>query len=205
MRFTRRNKDQELAATVERGRVLIAEERNREALELLEKAAQDFPRSPEIPLLLATVYREFRPDEASALLARAAALGADDPVIQVMVGHRLLNEGNVEAARACAARVGNRIDGEFVLMADYDRLVGRVAARVGDDVVAEEKLRSAFRREPQLVTHSLDLARFLWARDRHEEALTAIHESLGQVKEDVDKSLLKGLRSEIEGRTSRRR
>lgn len=182
---------------IERGRALIAEEKTREALALIEKAAQDFPQSPEPPLMLATVYREFRPDDASALLTKAAELGSDDPVIQVMVGQRRLNEGDVEAARICAARAGNRIDNEFPLMADFDRLVGRIAARDGDYGVAEEKLRSAIRREPELPTHSLDLARFLWARGRNEEALTAIDESLEQVSEEVDKNLLERLRNEI--------
>jgi predicted Zn-dependent protease len=197
MRLIRRNRERELAAAIERGRALIAEEKNREALEILEKAAQDFPESPEVPLMMATVYREFRPRDASALLTKAAELGSDDPVIQVMVGHRRLNEGDVEAARICAARAEHQVDDEFALMADYDRLVGRIAARDGDYDFAEEKLRSAMRREPHLPTHSLDLARFLWARGRNGEALTAIDQSVEQVSEEVDKILLERLRSEI--------
>lgn len=196
MRFTRRNKDRELATAIEYGRHLITEQKYREALEFLEKAARDFPEAAEMPLMLATVYRDTRPGDIPAQLAKAARLGSDDPVIQVMVGHRLLNEGDIEAARACAARAGDLIHDEFALAADVDRLVGRIAARDGDHVVAEARLRSAFQREPELPTHSLDLARFLWARGRNEDALTVIDESLDRVRND-DRDLLERLRREI--------
>ena len=146
--------------------------------------------------MLATVYRDTRPDDIPAQLAKAAELGSDDPVIQVMVGHRLLNEGNIEAARACAARAGDLINEEFTLAADMDRLVGRIAARDGDHVVAEARLRSAVQREPELPTHALDLARFLWARGRDKDALTVIDESLDRVRGD-DRDLLDRLRREI--------
>jgi Flp pilus assembly protein TadD len=202
MRLTRKNKQREFAAVIERGRGLIGEGKDQEALEFLDKAARDFPKAAEFPLMLATIYRDSRPDDVPAQLTKAAELGSDDPVIQVMVGHRLLNEGDVEAARACAARAGDLIDEEFPLTADFDRLIGRIAARDGDDVAAEARLRSAFRREPELPTHSLDLARFLWARGRNEDALAVIDESLDQVSES-DRDLLERLRGEISGDTSR--
>jgi Tfp pilus assembly protein PilF len=194
--FRRRNKVRELAAAIERGRGLITEQKEREALDFLEKAARDFPEAPEVPLMLATVYRDTRPDDIPAQLAKAAELGSDDPVIQVMVGHRLLNEGDIEGARACAARAGDLANDEFALAADMDRLVGRIAARDGDHLVAEARLRSAFQREPELPTHSLDLARFLWARGRDKDALTVIDESLDRVRES-DRDLLERLRQEI--------
>jgi predicted Zn-dependent protease len=196
VRITRRNRRRDLAAAIAHGRSLVREQKDQEALEFLEKATRDFPESPEIPLLLATVYRDFRPDAIPALLAKAVELGSDDPVIQVIAGHRLLNEGDVDAARACAARAGDLIDDEFPLMADLDRLIGRIAARDGDDVVAETRLRSALRREPELPTHSLDLARFLWARGRDDDALVVIDESVSQVKER-SRGNLEQLRSEI--------
>lgn len=198
MRLTRRNKARELGAAIQCGRGLITKKKDQEALEFLEKAARDFPEAAEIPLMLATVYRDTRPDDTAAQLSKAAELGSDDPVIQVMVGHRLLNEGDVEAARACAARAADLIDDDFALAADMDRLIGRIAARDGDDVIAEARLRSAFQREPELPTHSLDLARFLWARGRNEDALTVIDESLDHGRDD-DKDLLERLRREITG------
>lgn len=195
MRLIRRNRGQELAAAIERGRTLIREQKDGEALEFLEKAIQDFPESPEMPLMLATAYRGFRPDDVPSLLAKAAKLGSDDPVIQVMVGHRRLNEGDVEAARTCAARAEELIDDRFALTADLDRLVGRIAARDGEYDFAEEKLRSAVQLEPESSTHSLGLARFLWARGRNEDAVRVIEESLPQISGKKD--LLERLRSEI--------
>lgn len=197
MRFTRRNQAQKLAETLKHGRALIRERKDQEALQFLEKAARDFPEAAEIPLMLATVCGDSRPDAIPAFLSKAAELGFDDPVIQVMVGHRLLNEEDVEAARHCAGRAEHLIDDNFALMADMDRLVGRIAARDGDDGVAEARLRSAFQREQGLPTHTIDLARFLWARRRNEDALAVIDKSIERVRDDDDKDLLKHLRREI--------
>lgn len=194
MRFTRRNKGRKLAAAIQRGRALIRERKDREALEFVEKTARDFPEAAEIPLMPATVYRDARPDDTYVQLSKAAELGSDDPVIQVMVGHRFLNEGDVEAGRACADRAGDLIDGDFELAADMDRLVGRIAARDGDDVVAEARLRLAFRREPELPTHS----RFLWARGKDQDALIVIDQSPHHVR-GGDRDLLEHLRRDITG------
>ena len=197
MRFTRRSRRQRLAAAIEHGRRLVKEQKDQEALAFLEKAARDFPESPEMPLMLATIYRDSRPEAIPIQLAKAANLGSDDPVIQVLVGHRFLNEGDFDSARSCATRAEASVDFDFPLFADLEGLRGRIAARDGDYAVAEEKLRSALRREPECFTHWVHLARFLWARGRDEDALTVIDESLPQVREDIDTDLLEQLRSEI--------
>lgn len=197
MRFRRNNRRRELAAAIEHGRSLIREQKDQEALEFLEQAARDFPESPEMPLMLATVYRDSRPNAIPEQLANAAELGLDDPVIQVLAGHRLLNEGDVAAARACAVRAGELTDSGFILLADLEDLIGRVAARDGDYPLAEEKLRSAIQREPESSSHWLHLTRFLWARGRDEDALTVIDEARPQMREDIDRDLLEQLRSEI--------
>lgn len=122
-------------------------ERDEKALEYVEDAARRFPDSAEIRLLLASALLASRPEDARAQAAKAAELGAKDPVIQVRAGDLLLSEGDLDAARACAARAQEAVDGKFILMADLEGLIGRIAARDGDDTVAEEKLRSALRRE----------------------------------------------------------
>lgn len=73
-------------------------------------------------------------------------------------------------------------------------LIGRIAAEDSDYAVAEEKLRSAVGREPEQSTYALDLARFLWAGGRNQDALTVIDESLDRAG---DKDLLERLRREI--------
>lgn len=197
MRIRGGKRKRDLAVAIERGRSLIREQKDQEAIEFLEKAARDFPQVGEFPLLLAMAYRDSRPDDIPVQLAKAADLGSDDPVIQVMVGHKLLNEGDVEAARACAARAEELADGEFILLADAESLSGRIAARDGHYALAEEKLRSALQREPEWSSHWLHLARFLWARGRNKDALTVIDESLARVRERGDKDLLERLRGEI--------
>jgi tetratricopeptide (TPR) repeat protein len=196
VRFTRRNRGRELATVIECGRKLIRQGEDQKALELLEEAVHRFPESAEIRMMLVTVYRELRPEDVVAQIAKAVELGADDPAIQVRAGHVLWNCDDLEGARKCATRASELADDDFILAADLEGLLGRLAARAGEYTFAEEKLRSAAQREPEYSTHVFRLARFLWARGRDEEALTVIHEFLPQA-EDRDRDLLEQLRSEI--------
>jgi tetratricopeptide (TPR) repeat protein len=180
----------ELAAAIERGRTLRTEG-GTVAAKFLEDAASRFPDSPEFPLLLATVYLELRPDEVSPQLEKAAELGSSDPAIQVRAGQMLLDGGDIEAARACALRAEQSVDGDFVTAA-VEGLVGRIAAREGEYVIAEEKLRSALVREPQYDAHAIHLARFLWARGRNDDALAVIDESLAHASHKDDLEVLRG-------------
>ena len=202
MRLRDRKAERQLRAAIDRGRSLLAEGKGDRALEAIEDTARRFPQSAEIQLQLASALLAFTTDEVGAHAVQAAELAPDDPIIQVRAGHMLLNEGDLEAARACAARAEELADGEFILLADVEGLSGLIAARDGNYVFAEEKLRSALQREPEWSSHWLHLARFLWARGRNEEALAVIGESLEQVKEAGDKDLLERLRGEIadEGR-----
>jgi tetratricopeptide (TPR) repeat protein len=189
-----RARGRDLAEAIARARDLLADERDQEALGLLEKSVEEFPESPEIRVLLVRVYRRLRPDEVGPQLKKAVELGRDDPAIQVRAGHLLLHEDEVEAARACAARAEELVVGDWNFAADLDGLVGRVAAREGRDALAEEKLRSAIGQEPEYPSHWLHLARFLWARDRDGEALALIDESLDQV---LSRDNLELLRADI--------
>lgn len=167
-----------------------------EPREFLEQAIEEFPDDPILRLNYVPILREIRPDDVVAEATKAAELGPGDPVIQVQAGHKLLNSDDLEGARRCAARASELIGDDFILLADLEDLIGRVAARDGDYAFAEEKLRSALQREPEWSSHWLHLARFLWARGRDEDALTVIDESL-PLFEDRDRDLLERLRSEI--------
>jgi tetratricopeptide (TPR) repeat protein len=197
-----RKQERELSAAIDRGRVLFSGQDSRDAREFLRDAARRFPDCAEFPLLLSSLFRESRPEEVEPLLAKAVELGSEDPTIQVRAGHSYLNEGDVEAARACATRTEILADDEFILRADLECLIGLIAARDGDYSLAEEKLRSALWREPEYNSHWLHLARFLWARARNEEALAVIDEALGRVGDIRDKKNLDRVRLEIinEGR-----
>lgn len=196
MRLRGRRKERQLQAAIDCGRSLLAKGKSDHALDFIEASARRFPQSAEIQLQLASALLAFTTDEIAAQAAKAAKLAPDDPVIQVRAGHMLLSEGDLEGARACAARAEELADGEFILLADVEGLSGRIAARDGNYALAEEKLRSALQREPEWSSHWLHLARFLWARGRDEEALIVIDESLDQVRES-DKDLLERLRGEI--------
>jgi Tfp pilus assembly protein PilF len=196
VRSKEKKRERELGAVIKRGWEMIRQGRDQDALEFLEDACSRFPESAELRMMLATVYRELRPDDVAEQLAKAAELGADDPMIQVRAGHMLWNEDDLEGARACAARASELIDNEFALSADLEGLIGRIAARDGEYDFAEEKLRSAARREPEYSTHTVRLARFLWARGRDEDALAVIDESFDRVRES-DKVSLERLRTEF--------
>jgi len=197
VRFRSKKYKRELAAAIDRGWKLIRQGEDQEALEFLEEAVHHFPKSAEIRMLLARVYLDLRPDAMAAQLTKAAELGFDDPSIQIRAGHRLWNIDDLEGARRCAARACELADEDFKLSADLESLIGHVAASDGEYAFAEEKFRSAVKREPKWSSHWLSLARFLWARGRDEEALTVIDESLTRVKENIDRDLLERLRSEI--------
>lgn len=205
MKFKGRRRDRDLTAAIDGGWKLLRAGKDQEAFDYLQNAVQRFPESPEIRMLVATIYREFDfpNEEVAGQLAEAAILGSDDPVIQVRVGHRLLNGGDAEGARTCATRANELVDDEFILTADLEGLIGRIAARDGDYALAEEKLRSALRREPEYTSHWLHLARFLWARARNEEALAVIDEALDRAGDIRDKKSLDSVRLEIlnEGRS----
>lgn len=178
-----------LLAAIQRGRKLIREERDDEFRSFCRGAARRFPQSAEIQYMLALTFVGERPDEEVAAQAvKAAEIGARDPAIQVRAGFLLMNSRDVEAARVCAARAEESADEDFVLSADLEGLKGRIAARDGDFAAAEEKFRSVLHREPQWSSHWVQLARFLWARGRDEEALTVVAESLSRFRDDGDGS-----------------
>lgn len=203
MKLKGRRQERALIAAIDRGRVLFSGQDSKEANEFIRDAALRFPNCAEFPLLLASLSREDRPEDVAPLLTEAVALGVEDPVIQIRAGDGFLYEEDVEAARACAIRAGELVGVDFKFMADLEALVGRIAARDGDYVLAEEKLRSALWREPEYTSHWLHLARFLWARARNEEALTVIDEALDRVADIRDKRNLDAVRLEIldEGRS----
>jgi len=164
-----------------------------EFVDFCQEAARRFPRSAEIQYMLALSFlRDERPEEdVAAQAAKAAEIGARDADIQVRAGYLLMNTRNVEAARLCAARAEESGEEDFVLSADLEGLKGRIAARDGDFAGAEEKFRSVLRREPQWSGNWAQLARFLWARGRDEEALTVLAESLSRFRDSGEGSRIR--------------
>jgi Flp pilus assembly protein TadD len=187
MRFRYRRQKKELAAAIAHGRELGRVGRDPEqALEFLEEAVRKFPQSPELRLLKATVLLSLRPDDVIAEAAKAAELAPQDPGTLVRAGHLLIANGDVEGARSCAARAGEVAQPDFVLMSGLRSLNGRIAARDGKDDFAEECLRLAMGEDPTYSSFAVNLAKFLAARGRQDEALEVIDEALQHADEKND-------------------
>jgi tetratricopeptide (TPR) repeat protein len=195
MKLSHRRKRKELAAAIARGRELGKVGRDPEqALEALEEAVQKFPESPELRLLKAAVLLSLRPHDVIAEATKAAELAPQDPGTQVRAGHLLIGRGDVEGARSCAARASEAARPDFVLRSGLRSLNGLIAARDGEDDLAEECLRLAMSEDPIYSNFAVDLAKFLAARDRQEEALEVIDAAL-QIA--TDKKDLEQLRDRI--------
>jgi tetratricopeptide (TPR) repeat protein len=196
MRLGRRRRLRERAVAVERARDLIIEGDDRATFEFLEEAVGRFPEDPELRVSLASVYLEFRPDQVRPEAIKATELGADNPSIQVRAGHFLLGSGDLDGARACVSKARSLIGSDFTLIAGLEGLEGGIAAIDGDEKLAEERLRSAVAREPEYSAYAVDLVHFLAKSGRTDEALDAIEQALGTVRE---KDRLEQIRRELAG------
>jgi len=186
MNLKGRKRKKELAAAIDRGRKLLVARNYKETLLFLEKAVQRFPDDAELRLLLASILLRFRPDDAASEAAKAVALAPDDPRILVRAGGLMLSRGEIEAARACADRANQIVQPDFVLMSSLLNLYGLLAALGGEDDLAEEKLRSAFARDPMYSMFAVDLANFLASRHRQTEAIAVIDDALVHAEEKED-------------------
>lgn len=140
-------------------------------------------------MLYASILLEFRLDDVASEAAKAAALGPDDPVIQVRAGHLLLGRGDREAARRCATRANELAQPGFLLMAGLDNLNGLLAALEGEDALAEEQLRAAVEKEPGSESFARKLAVFLAERGRLREGAEVLDEALKHVekKDEIER------------------
>jgi Flp pilus assembly protein TadD len=196
MRLKDRRRQKELANAIAQGRELRRVGRDpEEALEFLEGAVRRFPADPELRLLFATILLVFEPDQAAAEAAKAIELSPDDSVVLVRAGHLLVRE-DPEAARSCAVRANELAPPDFVLMSGLISLNGLIAAFDGEDDVAEERLRLAVSRDPLYSNFAVQLATFLAARGRQEEAIEVIDEALQQAKEKGDLERLRAVLTE---------
>jgi Tfp pilus assembly protein PilF len=193
--FKRRNRIQGLDATRQRAEALFAAGDDH-ALEFIEDAVRKFPESAKLRLLLASSLVVDREDEVAAHAARAAALEPEDPRIQIRAGDLLWSQGDQEGARQCAERAEAMIDDTHPSIAALEELIGLIAANEGEGELAEEKLRSAVRREPEWPSHALALARFLWSRNRDGEALAVLDETT-EMRRPHEEDLVERLRREI--------
>jgi Tfp pilus assembly protein PilF len=203
MRFTsKKRRERNLAATTKRGRELFVEGSEEDALSFLEEAVSRFPADAELRLLYASILLAFRPDEVVAEAMLAANLGRGKMNIQVRAGQILVERGEVDAAKDCLYRVRKASGSGITNRPGLENLEGLVAAREGEPVVAEERLRGATERDPEIASFALDLAQFLDSEGRFAEAIAVIDQSLDRVE---NKERLRNLRTQIVARINDRR
>lgn len=194
MKIRGRKQQKELAAAIEQARDLRRLEQDEEAREFLKDAIERFPDSAELRLLHATILLMLRPDDVAPEAAKAVELAPDNPVILVRAGHLLLHRRDHEAARSCAARANDLVQPDFILMGGLDNLNGSLAVLAGENDLAEEKLRSAVKRDPDSEPFARKLAVFLAERGRLQEGAEVLDEALKHIE---DKAAMEKMRDRM--------
>jgi Flp pilus assembly protein TadD len=174
----KKRQKREPADAIQRSRALLVSGRHEANFDHLRTSVEKFPGDPEIRLLYATVLLEYGPEEVAAEAVTAAELGRDSPPIIVGAAQLMLNRGEVEDARTWLARANELAPADFTLGASLMNLNGLIAALDGEDELAEERLRSALRSEPDNGPFAIDLARFLVSRERRDEAVEIVDQTL---------------------------
>ena len=161
---------------------------------LEEGVAKRFPNDPEIRLLYGTALLEVRPRVGLSEIAKAIELDPDDPVRLTRAARIMYSMKQFDRARSYAKRAKDLAPENFVFGPELLNLESNFAALDGKDDLAEEGLRLAVEREPEMEVLAWDLAKFLVDRAREEEALSVIDEALKRTKTN---KYLKRLRAEI--------
>lgn len=177
-----------------RARRLQSEDRDRENLEFLEEARLRFPKEAEFQLLYATTLLAFPRDEVAGEVVRAVGLAPDDPTVLVRAAHLMLSEGEPEVARFYAKRARELAGPNFIFEGGLANLEGLFAAFNKEYDLAEERLRLAVEVDPDFDSLARNLARFLAARGRLNEAVEVVDQALPQAK---TKHYLEALRKEL--------
>jgi Flp pilus assembly protein TadD len=197
MNIGSKKKKRKLSAAIQQGRKLLAARKEQEAFAFLDEAVQRFPENGEIRLLYASVLLVIRPDDVAVEAAKAVELDPEEPAILLRAAHLMLNRGELETARAYAARANELARPDFVLMGGLENLNGLLAYFDGNYALAEEKLRSAFSMEPASRNFAKELAVFLAERGRLAEAVSILDEALEHVKDVRDRTDLGRMREQM--------
>lgn len=181
-------------SVIRRAQRLLADGRDAENLQLLERAVTRFPEDPEIRLLYATALVPFRPGEAPWQAATAIQLDPDSPSRLTRAASLLFHLGELAPAKSYAARASWLAPDDFKLEAGLSNVVGMIAAVQGDDALAERALREAAESEPQHDVYARDLATFLAERNRTADAISVIDRAIALAR---DSRKLNALRTKL--------
>jgi tetratricopeptide (TPR) repeat protein len=171
-----------LADTLAQARELLGRGASEEYLAYTERAAARFPRSAAVRLEYATAVGAFDPERARAEALEIAALEFDHELeraaLLVRAARLLLDLGDPAGASLLAARAAEPAPSFVMIVNELTGLQGAIAAAIGDDATGESELRAAHAADPIHSVFARDLAEFLLARGRPEEALAVIERTL---------------------------
>lgn len=178
MRRRERREERARERCVETARRLVIEGRYEEAEPLIREALARFPDDPELTLELGATILPDDAREAAALLRRAVELRPEHPFVLTRAATCMFGIEQYETAEEYTHRALACAPDDFVLRPDLDLLLGRLAARRGDDEVAVRLLRRAFDADPADESKALMLAGLLEERDSIEDALDVVTRAL---------------------------
>jgi Flp pilus assembly protein TadD len=157
------------------GITLVSVGRAREAITVLQRAADLAPRNGRILLALGNAMEaDGREDDALGAYARALAVRPDDPAAHTNAGRLLARHGRLQEALDhfdSAGRVGD-------VLALSNR--GAILARLGRSAEAETALNEALLIKPGLAEASLELGALLLARGDPDGALAVLEDGAGR-------------------------
>ena len=167
------------AAVLRRSDLLLAEERVDENALFLSDAARQFPEDADIQLRAAAALFDTSPTEAAQCVRRAADAAPTDANQLTRCGLLAFDLRDYKAAKEYAIRVRDlEPDGDFELAASLVHLTGKLARVAGQADMAEQALRLAFEKDPEMAGHGRVLAAFLAEEGRVTEALDVVAEAL---------------------------
>ncbi len=168
--------------TLAQARELLGRGASEKYLSFTERAASRFPRSAAVRLEYATALGAVDAERARAEALEIAALEFDDELeraaLLVRAARLLLDLGDPPGASFLADSAAEPAPSFVMIVNELTGLRGAIAAAMGDDATAESELRGAHAADPIHSVFARDLAEFLLARGRPEEALAVIERTL---------------------------
>jgi Flp pilus assembly protein TadD len=156
--------DLSLTETIQHAKELLRDERHEENLAFLTEAVERFPKDPEVRLLYGTLLVMFRPEDAAWEIATAISFDTTDPYRLTRAAQMLYVLGEFDAAQDYVDWTLDAAPDDFALLPALLNVGGKLAARRGDDEMADAALRRAVEREPDNPHFAQDLEEYLNSR-----------------------------------------
>lgn len=172
------------AAVLARSDQLHAEDKREDNARLLSEAARRFPEHADIQLRAAAWLFDTSPSEARLCIRRVDAAAPSDPNLLTQCGSLSFDLGDYGAAKEYAERVRDIGDLDFQLAGSLAHLIGKLAIEAGRPDMAEQALRLAFGKDPEMAGFGRVLAAFLAQEGRPGEALEVVAEALRHLPDD---------------------